>query len=193
MKRLLAIIFLAVVIYVAYLFFFSGSKHASGPKPVALKVQRHSAAFNQSISNAVFNYINLKDAIADADTTKIKTETQRFVTVMDSLKLDDLKKDDSTIFLTAKQQISDINANAQDIISQTDVTEMREDFRMVSENVYPFLKTISYEGNRLYWITCQSAFGQDKEGSWLSYTPEILNPYFTNAKERTCGEIKDSL
>jgi Protein of unknown function (DUF3347) len=196
MKRLLAIVFLAAVLYVAYLFFFkSSSNHTSGPKPQAIKVQRHSKEFNQSISNTIFNYINLKDALTDADTGKIKNETQKFLMVIDSLKLDELKEDDSIIFLTAKQQLSDIRANAQDIILQTDLNEMREDFRMVSENVYPFLKTIGYEGNRLYWITCASAFGQDKEGSWINTSKEIINPYWDPAhpQEKNCGEIKDSL
>ncbi|HVZ96481.1 MAG TPA: DUF3347 domain-containing protein [Chitinophagaceae bacterium] len=195
MKRLLAVVFLAAALYVAYLFFFKSTRHTSGPKPQAIKVQKHSKEFNQSISNAMFNYNNLKDAVTDADTSKIKSETQKFVTVLDSLKLDELKEDDSDIFITAKQQLSDIGANAQDIMLQTDLGEMREDFRMVSENVYPFLKTIGYEGNRLYWITCASAFGQDKEGSWVSNSTEIINPYWNpgHPQEKTCGEIKDSL
>ncbi len=196
MKRLLAIVFLAAVLYVAYLFFFKGgSKHSSEPKPEAIKVEKHSREFNQNISNTMFNYNNLKDAVTDVDTSKIKNETQKFVTVIDSLKLDELKQDDSDIYLTAKQQLSDIRANAQDIILQNDLNEMREDFRMVSENVYPFLKTIGYEGSRLYWITCASAFGQDKEGSWLSASKEIINPYWDPAhpQDKNCGEIKDSL
>lgn len=195
MKRLLAIVFLVIVLYVAYWFFFKDDKHPSEPKPQALKVKKHSNEFNQSISNTIFNYLNLKDALADADTSKIKSETQKFVVILDSLKLDELKKDDSTIFLTAKQQLSDIKINAQDIVLQHDLTEMKEDFRMVSENVYPFLKTIGYEGGKLYWITCASAFGEDKEGSWLNNSADILNPYFNpgHSQDKTCGEIKDSL
>ena len=195
MKRLLAIVFLAIVLYAAYWFFFKNDKHSSEPKQQALKVQKHSNEFNQNISNTIFSYLNLKDALADADTSKIKSETQKFVVVLDSLKLDELKKDDSTIYPTAKQQLGDIKTNAQDIILQNDLTEMKEDFRMVSENVYPFLKTIAYEGGKLYWITCASAFGADKEGSWLNNSPDILNPYFNPAhsQEKTCGEIKDSL
>ena len=56
-------------------------------------------------------------------------------------------------------------------------TEMRQDFRMVSENLYPFLKTIGYEGPKLYWQNCPMAFGENKEGNWLSNTSEIINPY----------------
>jgi len=192
MKRLLAIIFLALVLFGAYWFFFKKDTHTSGPKPEAIKIKKHSEEFNQSITNAINEYLNMKNAFADADTIKIKDQSQKFISCVDSLKLDDLKKDDSLIIASAKQQVSDIKANAQDILQQKDITEMREDFRMVSENLYPFLRTISYEGPKLYWQNCSMAFGEDKEGSWLSNTLEIINPYL-GKNHPDCGEIKDSL
>lgn len=192
MKRLLAIIFLAAVLFGAYWFFFKKDTHTSEPKPEALKIKKHSEEFNQSITNSINEYLNMRNAFADADTIKIKNWAQKFITSIDSLKLDDLKKDDSLIVESVQQQVSDIKANAQDILQQKDITEMREDFRMVSENLYPFLRTISYEGPKLYWQNCSMAFGADKEGSWLSNTSEIINPYL-GKNHPDCGEIKDSL
>ena len=70
---------------------------------------------------------------------------------------------------------------------------------MVSENLYPLLKTIGYEGPKLYWQNCPMAFGENKEGNWLSNTPEIINPYLGKnhpqykATMFGCGETKDSL
>jgi len=192
MKRLLAIIFLALVLFGAYWFFFEKNTHSSEPKPEAIKIKKHSEEFNQSITNSINEYIILRNAFADADTMKIKSQSQKFIASVDSLKLDDLKKDDSLIVASAQQQVSDIKANAQDILQQKDITEMREDFRMVSENLYPFLRTISYEGPKLYWQNCSMAFGADKEGSWLSNTSEIINPYL-GKNHPDCGEIKDSL
>jgi Protein of unknown function (DUF3347) len=192
MKRLLAIIFLALVLFGAYWFFFKKDTHSSEPKPEAIKIKKHSEEFNQSITNSINEYIILRNAFADADTMKIKSQSQKFIASVDNLKLDDLKKDDSLIVASAQQQVSDIKANAQDILQQKDITEMREDFRMVSENLYPFLRTISYEGPKLYWQNCSMAFGADKEGSWLSNTSEIINPYL-GKNHPDCGEIKDSL
>jgi hypothetical protein len=192
MKRLLAIIFLALVLFGAYWFFFKKDTHSSEPKPEAIKIKKHSEEFNQSITNSINEYIILRNAFADADTMKIKSQSQKFIASVDSLKLDDLKKDDSLIVASAQQQVSDVKANAQDILQQKDITEMREDFRMVSENLYPFLRTISYEGPKLYWQNCSMAFGADKEGSWLSNTSEIINPYL-GKNHPDCGEIKDSL
>jgi hypothetical protein len=192
MKRLLAIIFLGIVLFGAYWFFFKKDTHPSEPKQEAIRIKKHSEEFNQSIANSINEYINLRNAFADTDTIRIKSQSQKFIGSVDSLKLNDLKKDDSLIIASAEQQVSDIKANAEDILQQKDITEMREDFRMVSENLYPFLRTISYEGPKLYWLNCSMAFGQDKEGSWLSDTSNIINPYL--GKNHTdCSEIKDSL
>ena len=192
MKRLLAIIFLAVVLFGAYWFFFKKDSHPSEAKQHAIKIKKHSEEFNQSIANALNEYFNLRNAFADGDTVKIKAQVPKFNASVDSIKLDDLKKDDSLILASVQQQVSDIKANADDILLQKDITEMREDFRMVSENLYPFLRTIAYEGPKLYWQNCPTAFGQDKEGSWLSNSSEIINPYLGKSHPE-CGELKDSL
>jgi Protein of unknown function (DUF3347) len=193
MKRLLAIIFLAVVLFGAYWFFFNkDATQASGPKQEAIKIKKHSEEFNQSIANAINEYLKMRNVFAEGDTNRIKEQISKFIVSVDSLKLDDLKKDDSLILASVEQQVSDIKANAEDILQQKDITEMREDFRMVSENLYPFLRTISYEGPKLYWRNCSTAFGEDREASWLSDTSSIINPYL--GKNLTdCNEIKDSL
>jgi hypothetical protein len=96
-------------------------------------------------------------------------------------------------------QLSDIKANAESLLNQTVITEMRQDFRMVSENIYPLLKTIHYEGETLYWQNCPMAFGEDKGANWISNTEEIINPYLGKnhpefkATMLHCGEVKDSI
>ena len=95
--------------------------------------------------------------------------------------------------------IGDIKSNGDAILKETDITEMRQDFRMVSENLFPLLKMIHYEGTKLYWQNCPMAFGEGKDGSWLSNTEEIINPYLgKNHPEFKgsmlhCGEIKDTI
>ena len=199
MKSLLAIIFLAAVLFGAWWFFSKKDTHETEPKQEALKINKHSREFNQSISDAVNNYLSMKNAFVDADTLKIKLNDQKFMATIESVRLNDLQKDDSAILLTAQQYISDIKANAEAMLHENDITEMRQDFRMVSDNLYPFLKTIGYEGPKLYWQNCPMAFGENKEGNWISNTSEIINPYLgKNHPEYKstmlgCGETKDSL
>ena len=199
MKRLLAIIFLAVIIFGAYWFFFKKDTHQSQPKQEAIKINKHSDVFNQSISNAVDGYLNMKNAFVDADTSQIKMQTQKFIALVDSMKLDDLHKDDPQILSAAQQEVSDIKANADALLLENDITEMRQDFRMISENMYPFLRTIAYEGPKLYWQNCPMAFGENKEANWISNSAEIVNPYLGKhdpvykSSMVGCGETKDSL
>jgi hypothetical protein len=70
---------------------------------------------------------------------------------------------------------------------------------MVSEFLYPFLKTVGYEGTKIYWQNCPMAFGDDKPANWLSTSAEINNPYlgmhhpeFKSAMLH-CGETMDSI
>ncbi len=197
MKRLLAIIFLALVLYAAYWIFFKKDSHISSPKPVPIKVKKHSDEFNMGISNSINSYLDLKNAFVESDTSKIKSTGQKFVTLIDAMDLSELKKGDSLIMVVAQQEMSDIKANAEAILIEKDLIEMQEDFRMVSENLYPFLKTIGYEGPKLYWLSCPTAFGENREGDWISDKKEIINPYLNKMDPKStslnCGEIKDSI
>jgi hypothetical protein len=103
------------------------------------------------------------------------------------------------IYMTAAMQLNDVKSNAESLLQQTDITEMRQDFRMIGENIYPLLKTIHYEGKAIYLQNCPMAFGDDKGANWISSTSEIINPYLgKNHPEFKgtmlhCGEVKDSI
>src|ERR1017187_10328300 len=152
MKRLLTVIIVAILLYGAYWFFLAKDTHPSGPKPQAIKISKHSHAFHNSIVASTNAYLVMKNAFVGADTAKIKSESQQFIQAIGNLQLSDLQKDDSTIMIGALQEVSDIKVNAEAILLEKDLKEMRQDFRMVSENLYPFLKTIAYEGPKLYWL-----------------------------------------
>jgi flagellar basal body-associated protein FliL len=200
MKKLAAILFLALAAFGVYWFFIrSKSNGSSGPKQEALKVGKHSAAFNDTVTNMLTAYLDMKAAFVEADSATAKTACRKMLMVTDSFKLTDLQKDTAGILATAADHLSNIRANAQSLLNQTDITEMRQDFRMVSESIYPFLKTIKHEGKKLYWQSCPMAFGENKEGNWISNTSEVVNPYLgKNHPEFKgsmlhCGEVKDSL
>jgi hypothetical protein len=151
------------------------------------------------VAGMMNTYIEMKNAFVDADSVEIKAKTAQFIAATDSLNLSELHEKDSSLFIAAQQNISDIKANAEPILKENDITEMRHDFSMVSENLYPLLKTIHYEGPKLYWQNCPMAFGDDKPANWLSNTSEILNPYLGKKHPEYksamlhCGENMDSL
>jgi hypothetical protein len=201
MKKLAAILFLALVAFGVYWFFIRSQSSGgdSGPKQEALKVGKHSASFNDSVTNMLTAYFDMKAAFVEADTTAAKVACRKILAVTDSFKLADLKKDTSGIYESAFAQLGDIRSNAQSLLVQSVITEMRQDFRMVGENIYPFLKTIKYEGKKLYWQNCPMAFGEGKEANWISNTAEIINPYMGKNHPEfkggmlNCGKVLDSL
>lgn len=167
-------------------------------RPITLKV--HSDAFNTSIERAMGAYHNIKNSFVDADTARVKNFTREFIHLMDSIPLAELKTDSAMIFETASATVSDIKSNAQSLLQQTDITEMRKDFSSVTEQLYPaFFKSINYEGEKLYLQHCPMAFDGNKGANWISNQVEIVNPYLGKNHPKYkgtmlhCGEIMDTI
>jgi hypothetical protein len=200
MKRIFAVALVIVVaLAVWFLFFKPDNKTIVSPQPTTTAAKKHSPEFDQQITSLINSYVAMKNAFVDADTSEIKAKTSGFIASADSLNLNELQEKDSSIYMTVQQNVSDIKANADPILKENDITEMRHDFSMVSENLYPFLKTIGYEGDKLYWQNCPMAFGDDKPANWLSNTSEIINPYLGKKDPKYksgmlhCGENMDSI
>lgn len=194
----LLVIILAVAGFYWYKFSNSG-KGDSGQKQQPLALKKHSDGFNRSVATAMQAYFSMKDAFVDADTAKAKEGCRKFIQMLDSIPLAELKTDTLNIYDAALSDHSNIKANAQSLLQQSDITEMRKDFSMVSENLYPFFRTINYEGENMYWQNCPMAFGEDKGANWISSTKDIVNPYLgKNHPEYKgsmlhCGEVKDTI
>ena len=199
MKKILPIVLLIVVVFGVWWLFFKKKSDVVKIKEQPIAVHTHSGEFNKSVNTAMNGYFDMKSAFVDADTLKAKEEAKKLLPLIDSIKISELKTDTQAIFQSAAAQIEDMKTNMTAMLNETDLTEMRQDFRMISENLYPFLKTIKYEGPILYWQNCPMAFGEDKEASWISNTKEIENPYLgKNHPEYKssmlhCGEIKDTI
>ena len=199
MKRIITLLVLVIAVYLLYFFVLKSKDGDSGPKQQPIALKKHSETFNNSVAEAMNAYFEMKNAFVNADTAKAKESCKKFITLIDSIKLDELKKDTASIFETAKDNLNSVKLNAESLLKQTDITEMRQDFRMVSEMLYPAFKVINYEGPKMYWQNCPMAFGDEKEGNWISNSQEILNPYLGKnhpefkATMLHCGSIKDTI
>ncbi len=201
MKKIVLVVLVLILAIAGYYWykFSNAGKGDSGPKQAPLALKKHSETFNQAITTAMNAYFDMKAAFVDADTAKAKENCRKFVQLMDSIPFEELKKDTTGIYEIAFNDLANIKSNAESLLVQADITEMRKDFGMVSENLYPFLRTINYEGEKMYWQNCPMAFGDDKGANWISNTKEIVNPYLgKNHPEFKgsmlhCGEIKDTI
>ena len=200
MKKVLAIaLFLGFAAFAYMKVFYKKKVAVDTPKVEAIVLKTHSDAFNASVDAAMADYFKMKDAFVQADAAIVKQYAASFVSKLDSIPMEELDKDKAAISATAKASIEDIKSNVNSLMSQTDITEMRKDFNMVTQMMYPsFFKSINYEGNKLYLQECPMAF-DDASAVWLSNDVEIINPYLGNnhpkykATMLNCGEVKDSV
>ncbi len=196
MRRVFSLLVLVVLLVGVYWFFF---RKKSDPRQQPLRVGKHSQDFNQRVNNALLSYFDLTNSFVEADTIGAKSNAIKLSSKLDSLKLDELKKDTVGIVQSAQAQIGDMKSNITALLMEKDITEMRKDFKMVSEALYPFLKTINYEGPVLYWQNCGMPFGENTSANWISNKLEIVNPYLGKNHPQWksamlhCGDTQDSI
>lgn len=201
MKKYFMLILVIILAIAGYYWYTSSKKQSGGNgtklEPFALK--KHSEAFNGAVSAAMIAYFGMAEAFVEADTTGVKEHTGKFLQLLDSIPMDELKNDTAHIYAIAVNSLSGIKSNAESMLNMTDIQEMRKDFSMVSENLYPFFRVINYEGENMYWQNCPMAFDDDKEANWISRTKEVFNPYLgkKHPKYRAtmlhCGMVKDTI
>lgn len=200
-KIILSLLVIILAIGGYYWYRISKSKSGDdGPKQGPIALKKHSEAFNNSVSAAMNAYFDLAGAFVDADTAKVKEKNRIFIQLFTNIPMDELKKDTTNIYDIAMSSFDGIKSNAESILAMTDIQEMRKDFSMVSENLYPsFFKLINYEGDKMYWQHCPMAFGDDKGANWISKTTDVINPYLgKNHPEFKgtmlhCGMVKDTI
>ncbi len=200
MKKGILVVLLAAIAFAAYWFLIRKTENGfSGEKQAAIAIKKHSDKFNTSIVNMMSAYFDMQNAFVLADTSKAKESCKNFIALIDSVDFNELKDDSAAVIQNAKLFFTDAKANAVSLLTQTDITEMRKDFNMVSDILYPAFKSINYNGPTMYYQNCPMAFGEDKGANWISSTKEIMNPYLgKNHPEYKgsmlhCGEVKDSL
>lgn len=202
MKKLLLLLIIVAACVAAYFAFFGNAKDnaTSAPKQKAIVLKTHSDKFNNSVDRVIDNYLDMKNAFVNSDTALAKSMGMAFLNSLDSIPLQELDKDKVAVSATAKQSIDDIKANAGSMIIQPNITEMRRDFSMITEMMYPsFFQSINYEGKKLYLESCPMAFNDNESANWLSADAEIVNPYLGKdhpkykAAMLNCGEVKDSV
>jgi hypothetical protein len=201
MKKVLLFLLILVAGFATYWFGFRKADHApEAPAPKPLEITNNSSKVNMSVDSIIIGYLTIKNAFVESDTADVKMATKNLLTVLDHFPFGELKKDTTAVAATVQMTIEGIKANAMSLLSQKDITEMRHDFNMIFETIYPSLFTaINYKGQKLFIEKCPMAFGPDMPASWISNSAEIVNPYLGkdhpkyHATMLDCGEVVDSV
>ncbi len=199
MKKAFIYIITAALLFSAY-WFLLRKKSAKTPPAVSIVLMKHSPDFNATINKVITGYLAVKDAFVESDTNVIKLKTRDFITLLNTIDTNELKKDTSSVYETVMAAINDVRSNAESIIVQPNISEMRKDFSSLTEMMFPsFFVAIKYEGPTLYLQNCPMAIDDSIPANWISNSQEILNPYLGKihpeykATMLHCGEVKDSI
>ncbi|MET0637592.1 MAG: DUF3347 domain-containing protein [Chitinophagaceae bacterium] len=201
MKKVLAIVGILVLFAAGYLlwaFKFRTGKREKGPKPVSLAVSKHTDAFNQSAEQVLNTYYDLTEAFVNWDSVKVNTVAGNLLLALDSLTLEDLRKD-TAIYESALDPLVNSKSSVGAIIAGPTLEQKRVALNTLSENLMLLMVVIKYDRAKMYWQECPMAFGEDNSGFWLSRTDIVRNPYMGLKHPKykdgmlECGGPKDTI
>ena len=197
-KTLIVVIVLAAIILIARPFFCNGKKDdksangTAAEKQKPISIEGNSDAFNQSFTNLINAYIDLKDALVASDAAKATAAAQTLRTASDSLKVNEIKGDSTRVIKqTALSYTSTITGSAQALVAEKDIERKRNIFGNIAESMWTLTRTVRYGGKKLFWEYCPMAFN-NQGAYWISYERDIKNPYF-GSKMMNCGSVEDSI
>lgn len=166
---------------------------SSGTKAtVSIANETHS-----TITASLEAYYQLKDALVEADTVAANKAAAKLAVLTDSITLEGVA--DSSLISTVDNLSGNISSEAIALPQENNITDKRRAFSMITENLYPLLQAVQYQGNTVYQQMCPMAFNDDEAAYWLSNSSEVVNPYLGKNHPKYssgmlhCGEVKDSL
>jgi len=199
MKKWLLLVLLAVVGLASWFFLVTKKKPKEEvPKDQPVAVSRYSAAFNASIDSFLNTYYGLSEELVNWDSTAVSATAANMDQIIDKIRWDELKND-TVIYATAASYRDEVKNAVQNLTDATNLMAKRQAFHSLSQNMYDLLRTIKFDGSKIYLQQCPMAFNETEEGLWLSKTEKIRNPYLGLHHPKykgsmiSCGETKDTL
>ena len=202
MKKGLALIAVVIIAVAVYFIIFNRQEKTTPVvkkmKPARLTISKNPQEFNTAFSGMLVSYYNLKDALVNWDSTKATQEAKTLSQLASQVPLS-LLKADSNIVLTAKNLISAVVTESNDLSASKTILEKRRSFSILSDNLYSLINTVRYDKEVIYYDMCPMAFGEDEQAYWLSRDSAISNPYLGNKHPKyhssmiNCGNVEDMI
>ena len=168
-----------------------GHSTGHGPTPEPLSVSKHSAAFNGSVKKLMEQYFGMTAGFVKADTGLVQSSGRSLAMAIDSLSLEEIKKD-SLIYLSVLEPYNNMKTELASILADPSWEEKKGSLNIFSDNLRSFLTVVQYDAAKLYWQECPTAFGEDRPGNWISPGTETVNPYGGSGGS-SCGGPKDTI
>jgi hypothetical protein len=190
---------IALVFFVVFRKKDKKDEGAKPPKDQPIAVSKYSDSFKLAVNNVLEKYYSLSEALVNWDSVSARTKATELATALDSLDLNEIKKD-PLIYETAGSYQSGFKSDL-DVISNSSsgMEEKRRSFHSLSQNLFDLLRTIKFDAAKVYLQECPMAFNDTESAIWLSNKSEIRNPYLGlhhpmyKSGMINCGDVKDSL
>ena len=201
-KFIFILVLLAVSFFVLWRFVFHKENKPKAPEPVSMAVSEHSSDFNKSLAEMLTIYYQLTEAFVNWDTAGVIQHTASFKGSVDSLKLDEMKKD-SAIYPTVESYWGMIRSEIDGMETDQDLYAKREDLNMLSQQVFDLLRIVKYDAATVYYHECPMALNNyETSAFWLSSQgsdDDRRNPYLGLHDPKygkamlKCGSTRDSV
>jgi Cu(I)/Ag(I) efflux system membrane fusion protein len=174
-----------------------GHDHATD-MPVSESTVVTAKPTSPAISAILSSYYSVKDALVEADSTSADLAAKQLLESIKSIDLNILAPDSSTN-ASVRSLSDDLSAHTSQFLSASTLTQKRRAFSLISVQMLPFLMQVDYKESSVYQQVCPMAFNDTEEASWLSSSPEIMNPYLGKKHPKYaagmlhCGELTDSI
>lgn len=202
MKKWILLLLLALGGVAGYYFYSERSKGPAAPPSaanMAVTVSKYGEGFTSAMETALQQYYRLSEALVNWDSTSITSSADSLLQHLNKVPMDAVRKD-SIIYQTAFVNLDAARTDLQKLAARAENMESRRrSFHSFSQNMYDLLRTLQYDGSKVYLQECPMAFNDTEPGTWLSAQREIRNPYLGlqhpkyKAGMLICGETKDSL
>lgn len=199
MKKLLVLVGLALLGTTSwYIWETRKAPKDETPEQPPVGVSRYSPDFIASIDTALADYYTLSELLVRWDSTRVNNQAEELKKSLGEVKLEEVETD-TLVHQTAVSYKETLQNNLDALIQKKDLTAKRQSFNSLSQNLYDLLRTIRYDGGKVYLQECPMAFYDTVAAIWLSKTAPIRNPYLGLYHPRyrsgmlECGETKDSI
>ena len=202
MRKLIPFFLLLGAGVAIWFFAFREEDRPSGEKQQPLAVSRHSIEFNNSVNTLMERYYALSEVFVTWDSSRVGPVSTELLGGLNSLKLQELKKDTNSIFMSAVASRDLVKNDLEEIAKSGSLENKRRSFHSLTNNLYDFLRVVRYDAAPVYLQECTMAFNDTETALWLSKEgadKQRRNPYLGlhhpvyHGGMLRCGETKDSL
>lgn len=155
---------------------------------VMIDKSKTNAKFKQQLGKVVTEYIKLKNAFAEDNSTLAQKEAKNVNNSLENVDMLLLLGDAHNVWMKSLKPLKEAAVKIQ---NSKEIGTQRDAFLILSKHLSDAISTLGIKtesGQPLYLDFCPMA-DNDNGGYWLSFDKEIRNPYL-GAKMPTCGEIK---